>query len=435
MRPEYSPINHSLCVALVILFAAGSAPFVSARQEMTADNPADLMRVGDKVIKVNDAISMVTGFGNTFMVKTDEGNVIIDTSIGFHAPRHKQLLRAENSGPIKYIILTHGHGDHTGGVRLWKEPATQIIAQKNHSEFMHYHARLAGFYARRNAAQFALQIPAPGEWAGNYGAKIEPTVLFDDKYEFTLGGVRFEIYSTPGETYDHLTVWVPKYRAAFVGDNYYTSFPNIYTLRGTQPRWALDYINSINKVLSLKPEIVLPSHGNHLQGAEEATRRLTRYRDAIQYVHDAVVRGMNAGKDVFTLMREIKLPPELNVGESYGKLSWSIRGIYEGYVGYFDTNPATMYEAPASSIYPDLVKLAGGADAVARVAMDRAQAGQAVEALHLTDVALAADAGNRKALEARLKALESLREKCRNTNERGWLDYAIKVTKGKLGVN
>jgi len=433
MRPEYSPINHSLCFALVILFAVGSAPFVSARQE--TDNPADLMRVGDKVIKVNDAISMVTGFGNTFMVKTDEGNVIIDTSIAFHASRHKQLLRAENSGPIKYIILTHGHGDHTGGVRLWKEPATQIIAQKNHSEFMHYQARLAGFYARRNAAQFALQIPAPGQWAGNYGAKIEPTILFDDKHEFTLGGVRFEIYSTPGETYDHLTVWVPKYRAAFVGDNYYTSFPNIYTLRGTQPRWALDYINSINKILSLKPEIVLPSHGNHLQGAEEVNRRLTRYRDAIQYVHDEVVRGMNAGKDVFTLMREIKLPPELNVGESYGKLSWSIRGIYEGYVGYFDTNPATMYEAPASSIYPDLVKLAGGADAVARIAMDRAQAGHAVEALHLTDVALAADAGNRKALEARLKALETLRDRCRNTNERGWLDYGIKATKGKLGMN
>ncbi len=33
------------------------------------------------------------------------------------------------------------------------------------------------------------------------------------------------------ETYDHLCVWVPQYKAAFVGDNYYESFPNIYTLR------------------------------------------------------------------------------------------------------------------------------------------------------------------------------------------------------------
>lgn len=416
-----------------MIAALSSVAAVSGRQEMVAETPAGLMRVGDKVIKVNEAISMVAGFGNTFMVRTDEGNVIIDTSIAFHAPKHRQLLRAENSGPIKYIILTHGHGDHTGGVRLWKEPATQIIAQKNHAEFLHYQARLAGFYARRNAAQFSLDIPAPREWAGNYGAKIEPTILFDDKYEFTLGGIKFEIFSTPGETDDHLTVWIPAYRAAFVGDNYYASFPNMYTLRGTQPRRALDYVNSINKVLSLKPELVLPSHGSPVRGGEEITRNLTRYRDAIQYVHDEVVRGMNAGKDVFTLMREIKLPPELNVGESYGRLTWSIRGIYEGYVGWFDMNPVTMYEAPASSVYPDLARLAGGADAVARLAMERAQAGQAVEALHLSDVALAADASNHKALEARLKALETLRERCRNANERGWLDYSIKLTKSRLG--
>jgi alkyl sulfatase BDS1-like metallo-beta-lactamase superfamily hydrolase len=94
------------------------------------------------------------------------------------------------------------------------------------------------------------------------------------------------------------------------------------------------------------------------KGNAEITKRLTRYRDAIQYVHDETVKGMNAGKDVWTLMREIKLPPALDIGESYGKLSWSVRGIYEGYVGWFDLNPATMYETPAAAVYPDVVKLA-----------------------------------------------------------------------------
>ncbi len=87
---------------------------------------------------------------------------------------------------------------------------------------------------------------------------ILPTVTFDQKYEFTLGGTKFELVSAPGETYDHLCVWVPRYKAAFVGDNFYDSFPNIYTLRGTQPRWALDYVASLDKILALKPEIVLP---------------------------------------------------------------------------------------------------------------------------------------------------------------------------------
>ena len=151
----------------------------------------------------------------------------------------------------------------------------------------------------------------------------------------------------------------PELKAAFTGDNYYESFPNIYTLRGTEPRWALDYINSLNKVLALKPELVLPSHGEPVKGNAEISRRLSKYRDAIQYVHDEVVKGMNDGKDVFTLMREIKLPAALDVGESYGKLSWSIRGIYEGYSGWFDMNPVTMYEEPISSVFADLTKLAG----------------------------------------------------------------------------
>jgi alkyl sulfatase BDS1-like metallo-beta-lactamase superfamily hydrolase len=184
--------------------------------------------------------------------------------------------------------------------------------------------------------------------------------------------------------------------------------------------------------LSWKPELVLPSHGRAIRGNAEITQRLTRYRNAILYVHDEVVKGMNVGKDVYTLMREIHLPDNLLVGESYGKLTWSIRGIYEGYAGWFDLNPATMYEAPPTSIYADLVKLAGGPAAVTKLAGERLLAGQATEALRLTDAALAADPANRGALETRLKALEDLREHCKNSNERGWLDYSINETKSRL---
>ena len=424
-----------LSVKVITCLFITVAPVAYGQQESLPDNPTDLFRTGQdlkKAVRVNEAIYQAIGFGNTFMVTTSEGNVIIDTSMVFNAAHHKQLLKAENSGPVKYIILTHGHGDHAGGVSAWKEKGTEIIAQKEHVEFAHYQTRLQGFFARRNAAQFSLRIPSPGEWAGNFGANIAPTILFDDQYEFELGGLKFEIYHTPGETYDHLTVWIPKYRAAFVGDNYYTSFPNIYTLRGTKPRWALDYVSSLNKVLDLKPEILLPSHGDPVRGNAEIARRLTRYRDAILYVHDETVRGMNAGKDIYTLMREIKLPAHLDIGEGYGNLSWSVRGIYEGYAGWFDENPATMYETPVSSAYSDLVKLAGGAAAVARLAGERVDKGQAVEALHLADVALSVEPDNRAALEARLKALEALRSRCRNINERGWLDYHIGVTRSRL---
>jgi len=431
-------MSRTIAVAMLIpaLIAAAALTGISSpiatEQDRIADNPVDLMRVGDHAININEAISMVSGFGNTFLVTTPEGSVIIDTSIVLQARRHKELLAPLVKGPIKYIILTHAHGDHTGGIPLWKQSGTQIIAQRRHVDFQNYQTRLAGFFALRNAAQFALNIPVSPNWAGNYGAKIEPTILFDENYEFTLGGLKFEIFHTPGETLDHLTVWIPKYRAAFSGDNYYQSFPNLYTLRGTEPRSALDYVNSLNKVLELKPEILLPSHGPAVIGADKISASLTQYRDAIQYVHDETVRGMNAGKDVFTLMREIKLPLHLQVGETYGTVAWSVRGIYEGYVGWFDMNPATMYSKPASSVYVDLARLAGGPDALAKLATEKLERNEPVEALHVLDVALAAAPSHQGSLQLRLRALMMLRDRCRNTNERGWLEYGMRVTQRAL---
>jgi alkyl sulfatase BDS1-like metallo-beta-lactamase superfamily hydrolase len=419
---------------MIRLFIASAITSIRIFAQLGA-NPLSPMREGldrKEAVKINDNIYQAIGFGNTFLVTTPAGNVIIDTSSVLAAPLHVKLLRARSAGPVKYIILTHGHGDHTGGVALWKEPGTEVIAQRNQFEFLNYQERLNRFFAIRNSAQFVFPTPPAMPWPGDEGAKQLATIFFDDKYEFTLGGVKFELYSTPGETPDHLSVWIPQWKAAFTGDNFYASFPNIYTLRGTEPRMALDYVHSLDKVLTWRPEILLPSHGPVMIGETEITTRVKMYRDAIRYVHDAVVRGMNDGKDVFTLMREIKLPEHLNVGEGYGKLTWSIRGIYEGYAGWFDMNPATMYETPPSSPYADLVKLAGGPDPVVARALEVLQTGQPAEALRLTDAALAANAAHRGALEARLKALEFLRDQSKNSNERGWLEYSIRETKVKL---
>jgi alkyl sulfatase BDS1-like metallo-beta-lactamase superfamily hydrolase len=416
-----------LLVASVIASAAAFAQLGS--------DPLSPMREGldrKEAVKITDNIYQAVGFGNTFLVTTPAGNVIIDTSNVLIASLHVKLLKARSAAPVKYIILTHGHGDHTGGVGLWRETGTEVIAQKNQVEFLNYQERLNRFFALRNSAQFVFPTPPSMAWLGDEGAKQLATILFDDKYEFTLGGVKFQVFSTPGETPDHLSVWIPQWKAAFVGDNFYASFPNIFTLRGTEPRMALDYVHSLDKVLSWRPEILLPSHGPVTTGETEIATRVKMYRDAIRYVHDAVVHGMNDGKDVYTLMRDIKLPEHLNVGEGYGKLTWSIRGIYEGYAGWFDLNPATMYDAPPSSAYADLVKLAGGPDAVVARALEVFQKGQAAEALRLIDAAVATDASHRGALEAKLRILKSLSDLSKNSNERGWLEYSIRETKAKL---
>lgn len=423
---------------IVFLFSVLLLLPIASTAQVTGGNPLLSGATQTEAIKINEVIFQATGFGNSFLIKTTEGNVIVDTSLSVNAPRHKKLLEAIDDGPIKYIILTHAHGDHTGGVDLWREEDTEIIAQEEHFEFVNYQYRLRSLFGQRNAAQFpALAgsiaqarsgIPEPANQEDNYGAEIKPTILFDDEYRFELGGIEFVIMHSPGETYDHLSVWLPQYSAAFVGDNYYESFPNMYTLRGTKPRWALDYANSIDKILALKPEILIPSHGDAIFGNTNIEAAAGRYRDAIVYVHDQTVLGMNQGKDVYTLMEEIKLPADLDIGEGYGSIAWSVRGIFENYIGWFDGNPATMFSTPPSDVYPDIVALAGGADAVGKLAMTYFESGAFELALHAADIALKADPTNETALNARLAALNKLLENSDNSNESGWLRFGIRQT-------
>jgi alkyl sulfatase BDS1-like metallo-beta-lactamase superfamily hydrolase len=377
---------------------------------------------------------------NTIVLDTAEGAVIIDTSRPPASKAHFDLLQSAGVTKASHVILTHGHGDHTGGVVLWKGVGARVVAQESFGEFLGYQRMLAGFFGRRNAAQFqfaggggAVAGAAPvqqGPAANVLG--IVPDITFRDTLDLDVGGVKLQLFHTPGETPDHLTVWVPSLKAAFVGDNFYESFPNMYTLRGTRPRWPLEYIASLEKVLALEPEIVIPSHGPAIVGKENVRAQFTKMRDAIVYVHDAVLKGMNAGNDVHTLMEEIKLPPELDVGEGYGKISWSVRGIYESYAGWFSGDPATMFPQGRDSVSGSLVKLAGGPKAIADEAMLLIGQSKLVEALHLTSIGLEGAAGDKDVLRARVAAFEGLVKASTNRNELGWLNQGLAEAKKGL---
>ena len=127
-------------------------------------------------------------------------------------------------------------------------------------------------------------------------------------------------------------------------------------------------------------------------------------------------------------MQEMKLPQKFNIGQYYGKVEWTVRGIYQEYVGWFDENPATMYAEPVSSIYPDLVELAG-VDALNSRAEKLLDDKEYVKVLHLTDIVLKVELSNRITNEIRMKALEGLKAGTRNYIERIWLDYGIRSIK------
>jgi alkyl sulfatase BDS1-like metallo-beta-lactamase superfamily hydrolase len=201
-------------------------------------------------------------------------------------------------------------------------------------------------------------------------------------------------------------------------------------------RFAIPYLASLERVIALEPEILVPSHFEPIRGAGKIREGLVRTRDAVRYLHDATVAGMNEGEDLYTLMREIRLPKELDLPESHGKVSWNVRAIWEGYSGWFhfESTPQ-LYPVPPSSVYREVVELAGGADAFAQRAKARVGRGEPVEALHLVEMALAAQPDHRAALEARLAALELLLERSggENHSELFWLRHRIAATRTRLG--
>jgi alkyl sulfatase BDS1-like metallo-beta-lactamase superfamily hydrolase len=416
----------------------------------SAGLPAGMSQIdptaGLKVQQIVPGLRWVEGrnvSSNTFVLDTSAGAVVIDTSRPPVSTNHFNLMKADGVTSAAYVILTHGHGDHTGGVALWKGAGAKVVAHESFEEFLAYQRMLGGFFSARNGAQFqfaggagAAAQTSPGARPGSDAVgvlSIKPDITFADRMTLDAGTTKLELIHTPGETPDHLTVWVPGIKAAFIGDNFYESFPNMYTLRGTRPRWPLEYIASLNTVLALEPELVLPSHGPPIVGAAEAKRQLTKMRDAIVYVHDAVVKGMNEGKDVHTLMQEVKLPPELNVGEGYGKISWSVRGIYEGYAGWFSGDPADMYEKGRESVSTNVVTLAGGPAKVAAEASNLLAAGKSIEALQLTTIGLEGAPGDRGLLTVRIAAFEALIKASTNRNELGWLQQGLAQAKKGLG--
>jgi alkyl sulfatase BDS1-like metallo-beta-lactamase superfamily hydrolase len=265
-----------------------------------------------------------------------------------------------------------------------------------------------------------------------------PDETFEDTFTFELGGTRFELLSTPGgETVDSAVLWLPQRRIAFVGNLFsalFGHFPNLVTIRGDRLRSALAFMESADRVLELQPEILCTGHFEPIVGADLIRAEITRVRDAVRYVHDAVVAGMNAGTDVETLMSEIRLPDDLEVGEGYGKVSWSVRAIWEGYAGWFHARSTTeLYPVPVSDAYPTVVGLTG-ADPLAAAAHAAVAEGRPERAVHLAEMVLAAEPDHRGALVAYRDAHEALlaRDGGENFWETGWLRHRIAATTEKL---
>ncbi len=342
-----------------------------------------------------------------------------------------EAFRQITDKPVKAIVYTHGHGDHTGGAAVFigaKKP--QIWALENFgSEDRPLSAAGLRIQQVRGARQGGFTLPdsqrinngiAPAMRPSRAdpfvagSADTVPTRTFaSGRQKVEVAGIRMELVAAPGETSDQLYVWArPQQRVLFAGDNFYKSFPNLYAIRGTPYRDVLAWAQSLDLMLKENPVAVVPGHTRPLIGAKLAQEALRKHRDAIRYVHDKTVEGMNRGLTPDQLVETVRLPPELaadpDLGEYYGRVDWAVRAIFTGYLGWFDGNPTSLSRLPPAAEAQRIADLAGGRDVLAGRARKAMQEGDAQWAAELADYLLALDVDDTQAKMVKADALTML---------------------------
>lgn len=384
------------------------------------------------------------GNSASYMILTDTGRVIVNTGMGYEAPHHKRVFDAIRPGPTHHIITTQAHVDHLGGVDLFREPGTTYIAQANNPACQADDKRIQALRMRTAGIWFdmlgtdARRIHEQNPGVSMRQAEPMPDILFEDRLAITVDGLRIELLAAVGETVDCCVVWLPEHRVALVSNLFgplFPHFPNLNTIRGDKYRFVEPQLATNRMVRELRPEVLVTGRYEPIVGAELIEASLERLHDAVTYVHDRTLEGFNAGTDVWTLMRDIQLPPELRVGQGYGKVAWAVRTLWESYVGWFKLQATSeLYPDPAPAALAELLD-AAGTDA----ALDRAEAalarGDAVLAVRLGEAVEATAPGDPRLRAVMAGAHQHLLDHGGDVSfwENGWLRTQLARWDGGAG--
>ena len=367
-----------------------------------------------------------------YLVLTDSGRIIVNTGMGFEAPHHQRLFDAVRPGPTHLIVTTQAHVDHVGGVELFREPGTRYVAQANNPACQRDDRRIQGLRMRTAGIWFdmlgtdARRIHRENPGVSMAQAEPTPDLTFDTRLGATVDGLRVELLAGVGETTDCCVVWLPEHRVALVSNLFgplFPHFPNVNTIRGDKYRFVEPQLATNRMVRALRPDVLVTGRHEPIVGADLIDASLERLHDAVVHVHDRALDGFNAGVDVWTLMREIELPPELRVGQGYGKVAWAVRTFWESYVGWFHLQSTTeLYPDSAPAALAELVDAVGVA-----ATLDRAEAalarGDAPLAIRLGEAVEAVDPENARLGPLMASAHRFLLDHGGDTSfwEHGWL--------------
>lgn len=406
-----------------------------------------------QLIEAAPGVYQAIGYGiaNSIMIEGEDGLIIVDTmETAQAAEKVLALFRTRSSKPIKAVVYTHSHPDHIGGAAVFAPPGSNIpvYAQQDVARNMDKTAaELRAAITRRSLRMYGTYLPQ-GErlnlgiggfldlHADSQLATLRPTRTFDAQLEDTVAGVHFQLVHAPGETADQLFMWLPERGVLLPGDNFYRSFPNLYTIRGTSYRDPKLWAESLDRMRALQARYLVPSHTRPLQGQDAIAQALTDYRDAIRYVYDQSIRLINRGLTPEEIAAQLQLPAHLAASPYlqpyYGKPSWSAKSIFVGNLGWFGGDASTLQPLPPQEEAQRMLQLAGGAAAMDQQ-IQRALAAQDWQwLLQLSGYALRANPQNAPVRKARIAALRALGAAEANAPARDWYFSAARELSGEI---
>lgn len=373
---------------------------------------------------------------NMHVVEGDEGIVVIDPLVSAETAAAALALYREQRGerPVTGLVYTHSHVDHFGGAKgvlAEEEVASRDIPIIAPAGFLH-HAVSENVFAgtamgRRAGYMFGAMLERGPE--GQLGAGLGQTTslgtitllppnldIVETGQEETVDGVRMRFQLTPGtEAPAEMNIHLPESRALCIADNAARSMHNILTPRGAlvrDPRIWAHYLDEAIELFGEESDVLFAGHHWPTWGREQIVEYLEQQRDLYSYLHDQTLRLLNQGHTGPEIAETIELPPSLaeewHCREYYGSISHNTKAIYQRYMGWFDGNPAHLWEHPPTEQARRYVELAGGGEALLAKARESFAAGDYRWVAELVNHLVFAEPENRAARELQADALEQL---------------------------
>ncbi len=391
------------------------------------------------------------GLANQTFIDAPDGIIAIDTGESVEEMTAAlAALREHTARPIAAVIYTHFHyvagtaaidaDSHVANYPIWGHERIVVNRQRMATE--------AGVTMRRGLVhQFGLSLPDDGP-DGSVSAGLGPWLRNPAHAPFTDGfvapthtlasgatidvaGLRVEITLAPSDADDSITIWFPDLGVC-VNNIVWPALFNIFAIRGEEYRDPRVLLRGIDHLRGLNAEYLLGAHGPPLSGRALIADEVTRARDAIQFIWDQTVRGINRDLTSGELIEFVQLPSCFDQSyftqQLYGLAEHHTRQVHTGLRGWFDGYEAELFPLPTAERCTRLIAGFGGLDEVraqARAALDAEDLRWALELatwlvrceIALTGRADGGTPGDRALLASILRAIA---QRTTSANIRNW---------------